>query len=79
MTIKIEIEGQDAITATEELLAIEELKDKGSYEIINEIEKEGTLATIVDQRDEVKIIFKEKEELQTNKLIKVLISLVKVK
>ena len=44
MTMRIEIEGQDAITATEELLAIEGLE--GSYEKINEIEKEGTLANI---------------------------------
>ncbi|MDJ0517783.1 MAG: hypothetical protein QNJ74_16560 [Trichodesmium sp. MO_231.B1] len=42
--IKIEIQGQDAVLATEEMLAIDGLQ--GSYETINEIEREGTLATI---------------------------------
>ncbi|MBD2200677.1 MULTISPECIES: hypothetical protein [Calothrix] len=42
--MKIEIQGQDAIKATEELLGIEGLE--GSYEKIEEVEREGTLATI---------------------------------
>ena len=42
--MKIEIQGQDAVKATEELLRIEGLQ--GSYETINEVEREGTLATI---------------------------------
>ncbi|WP_414546188.1 hypothetical protein [Nostoc sp. CCY0012] len=42
--MKIEIEGRDAITATEELLTIEGLE--GSYQPIDEVEREGTLATI---------------------------------
>jgi hypothetical protein len=42
--MKIEIQGQDAIKATEELLAIEGLE--GSYQTIEEVEREGTLATI---------------------------------
>lgn len=44
MEMKIEIQGQEAIAATEELLAIEGLK--GSYETLQEVEREGTLATI---------------------------------
>ena len=42
--MKIEIQGQDAVKATEELLSIEGLE--GSYETIDEVEREGTLATI---------------------------------
>ena len=42
--MKIEIQGQNAIQATEELLSIEGID--GSYETIDEIEREGTLATI---------------------------------
>ncbi|MFB2970183.1 hypothetical protein ACE1CD_14500 [Aerosakkonema sp. BLCC-F183] len=42
--MQIEIQGRDAVKATGELLAIEGLQ--GSYEIIDETEKEGTLATI---------------------------------
>ncbi|QIR38504.1 hypothetical protein HCG51_18535 [Tolypothrix sp. PCC 7910] len=42
--MKIEIQGRDAVTATEELLAIEGLE--GSYQTIDEVEREGTLATI---------------------------------
>jgi len=43
--MKIEIQGRDAIKATEELLAIEGLE--GSYQTIDEVEREAaTLATI---------------------------------
>ena len=42
--MKIEIQGQDALKATEELLNIEGLD--GSYETVDEVEKEVTLATI---------------------------------
>ena len=42
--MKIEIQGQDAIAATEELLAIEGVE--GSYQTLDEVEREGTLATI---------------------------------
>jgi hypothetical protein len=42
--MKIEITGQDAQQATEELLAIEGVE--GSYETIEEVEREGTLVTI---------------------------------
>ena len=42
--MKIEIQGQDAVQATEELLGIEGID--GSYETVDEIEREGTLATI---------------------------------
>ncbi len=42
--MKIEIQGQDAVAATEELLAIEGVE--GSYETRDEVEREGTLATI---------------------------------
>ncbi len=42
--MKIEIQGQDAVAATEELLAIEGVE--GSYETLDEVEREGTLATI---------------------------------
>ena len=42
--MKVEIEGSDAIAATEELLAIEELE--GSYEVFDEVEREVTLTTI---------------------------------
>jgi hypothetical protein len=42
--MKIEIQGRDAVEATEELLAIEGIE--GSYQTLEEIEREGTLATI---------------------------------
>jgi hypothetical protein len=42
--VKIEIQGQDAVNATEELLRIEGLQ--GSYETVSEVEREGILATI---------------------------------
>lgn len=42
--MKIEIQGQDAVQAAEELLSIEGLK--GSYETVGEVEKEVGLATI---------------------------------
>ena len=42
--MKIEIQGQYAIQAAEELLDIEGID--GSYETVGEVEKEGTLATI---------------------------------
>ena len=42
--MKIEIQGQDAVQAAEELLSIEGLS--GSYETVDEVEREGTLATI---------------------------------
>jgi hypothetical protein len=42
--MKIEIQGRDAVKATEELLAIEGLE--GSYQTIEEVQREGTLATI---------------------------------
>lgn len=42
--ILIEVQGQDAVAATEELLTISGLT--GSYEIEEGVEKEGTLATI---------------------------------
>ncbi|MBD2183366.1 hypothetical protein H6S82_03725 [Planktothrix sp. FACHB-1355] len=42
--ILIEVQGQDAIAATEELLSISGIS--GSYEVDSEVEREGTLATI---------------------------------
>lgn len=42
--MKIEIEGRDAVNATEELLAIEGIE--GSYQTVDEVEREGTVATI---------------------------------
>ena len=42
--MKIEIQGRDAVGAAEELLRIEGLE--GSYETVDELEREGTLATI---------------------------------
>jgi hypothetical protein len=42
--MQIEIEGQDAREFTEAILSIEGIQ--GSYEILEETEKEGTLATI---------------------------------
>lgn len=42
--MQIEIEGRDAREFTEEILSIEGIK--GNYEIVEEIEREGTLATI---------------------------------
>ncbi|MEC4985399.1 MAG: hypothetical protein SAJ37_02540 [Oscillatoria sp. PMC 1068.18] len=42
--IQIEIQGQDAIAATNELLSISGLS--GSYEVESELEREGTLVTI---------------------------------
>ncbi|MHC5763693.1 hypothetical protein [Nostoc sp.] len=43
--MKIEIQGQDAVRATEELLAIEGVE--GNYQTVDEVEREGTVATIV--------------------------------
>ncbi len=42
--ILIEVQGQDAIAATEELLSISGIS--GSYEVDSEIEREGIVATI---------------------------------
>lgn len=42
--MKIEIQGRDAVDATEELLAIEGIE--GSYQTLEEVEREATLATI---------------------------------
>jgi hypothetical protein len=42
--MKIEIQGQDAIAATEALLQIEGVQ--GSYQTLDEVEREGTLVTI---------------------------------
>lgn len=42
--MKIEIVGIDAVQATEELLAIDGIE--GSYETLDEVRREGTLATI---------------------------------
>ncbi|MFZ1025043.1 MAG: hypothetical protein WAN66_02365 [Limnoraphis robusta] len=42
--MKIEIQGVDAVSATEELLAIEGIE--GSYETLDEVRREGTLTTI---------------------------------
>jgi hypothetical protein len=42
--MQIEIQGRDAVAATEELLSIEGVQ--GSYETLKEVEREGTLATI---------------------------------
>jgi hypothetical protein len=42
--MKIEIVGQEAVYATEELLAIEGIE--GSYETLDAVQREGTLATI---------------------------------
>ncbi|MEW5857108.1 MAG: hypothetical protein AB1861_06955 [Cyanobacteriota bacterium] len=42
--IQFEVQGQDAVTATEELLSISGVS--GSYETEGEAEREGTLATI---------------------------------
>jgi len=42
--MKIEIQGKDAVKATEELLAIEGLS--GSYQTIDEVEREPILTTI---------------------------------
>jgi hypothetical protein len=44
MKIEIEIEGQQAIQATEELLNIEGIE--GNYETIDEVEREPILTTI---------------------------------
>lgn len=46
MSLKIEIKGRerDAVEATKELLAIDGLQ--GSYQIPNEVKREGTLVTI---------------------------------
>lgn len=43
--MQIEIQGRDAVAATEELLSIEGIE--GSYETLKEVEREGNLATIV--------------------------------
>lgn len=42
--MQIEIQGQDAIRATEELLQIEGVQ--GSYRTVDAVEREGTLVTI---------------------------------
>jgi hypothetical protein len=42
--MQIEIQGRDAVAATEELLSIEGIQ--GSYETRKEVEREGTLATV---------------------------------
>jgi hypothetical protein len=42
--MKIEIQGQDAVAATEELLAMKGVE--GSYQTLDEVEREGTIATI---------------------------------
>ena len=42
--MQIEIQGRSAVPATEELLNIQGLQ--GSYETVDEVEREGTLATI---------------------------------
>ena len=42
--IQFEVQGQDAVTATEELLSISGVA--GNYETEDETEREGTLATI---------------------------------
>jgi hypothetical protein len=42
--IQIEVQGQDSIAATEELLSISGLS--GSWESPNDLEREGTLVTI---------------------------------
>jgi hypothetical protein len=42
--MKIEIVGIDAVEATEELLTIDGIE--GSYETLDEVRREGTLATI---------------------------------
>lgn len=42
--MKIEIQGQDAIAATEALLQIEGVQ--GSYQTLDAVEREGTLVTI---------------------------------
>jgi hypothetical protein len=44
MTVQLEIEGKDAVAATEELLASEELQ--GNYEIPDEVERADTVVTI---------------------------------
>lgn len=42
--IQVAIEGSDAVAATEALLALPEIS--GAFEVVGEVEKEGTLATI---------------------------------
>jgi len=42
--MQIEIEGLDAIKVAQDILEMEGVQ--GSYEVISEVEKEGTLATI---------------------------------
>ena len=42
--MQIEIQGRDAVAATEELLSIEGIQ--GSYETRKEVEREGTIATV---------------------------------
>jgi hypothetical protein len=44
--MQIEIQGRDAVAATEELLSLEGIQ--GSYETGKEVEREGTLATIAN-------------------------------
>jgi hypothetical protein len=42
--MQIEIQGQDAIRVAEEIIAIDGVD--GNYEVVSEVEREGTLATI---------------------------------
>lgn len=42
--MQIEIEGQDAVKVTQEILSLEGIQ--GSYEIVEEIERDGILVTI---------------------------------
>jgi len=42
--MKVEIQGQDAVNATEALLRIKGLE--GSYQMLDAVEREGTLVTI---------------------------------
>jgi hypothetical protein len=42
--MQIEIQGRDAIKVAQDIIATEGVR--GSYEVISEVEKEGTLATI---------------------------------
>jgi hypothetical protein len=51
--MQIEIQGQDAVAATKELLLIEGIQ--GSYETRKEVEREGTLATIANIANIVEI------------------------
>jgi hypothetical protein len=42
--IQIEVQGQDAVAATEELFSIPSIS--GNWETLDDVEREGTLATI---------------------------------